>query len=224
MIKNIIIKIFPSLGIPKRYLKALFDTFFSKRKSFSQYGEDMRLYELIKKHNLNKYPYLDIGANHPTTISNTFLLYKNGMHGIVIEPNRELISLHKLFRKRDHQIVIGCGSKNMIAQFYISKTPVISSFKSDAAGDVLKAEFVPIMRLDDVLRGLDIDKISLISIDVEGLNLDVLEGAKETLIKSKLICIEFDNEVERQNIVNVLSTNFQLVDTIHCNLIFENIH
>lgn len=224
MIKDVLVSYFPSLGAPKRYLTALYDTILSKRKTFSQYGEDIKLFDLIKKHNLIQIPYLDIGANHPTTISNTFLLYKNGMNGIIIEPNSELISLHKKFRSKDKQIAIGCGSKNVIAQFYISKTPVISSFKSEAAGDVQKAEFLPIMRLDDIMSGLNIDKISLLSIDVEGLNLDVLEGAEETLKKAKLICIEFDNESERQKIINLLSPNFQLIDTIHCNLIFENIY
>ena len=62
-----------------------------QRDSYSQHGEDKLVRQLLEKLNLKDLLYVDIGANHPIKISNTYLLYRNGMRGIVIEPNRDFL-------------------------------------------------------------------------------------------------------------------------------------
>ena len=46
--------------------------------SYAQSGEDLILAHLFYKLNIAKPTYLDIGANHPSFISNTYFFYLRG--------------------------------------------------------------------------------------------------------------------------------------------------
>src|SRR5688500_16482591 len=63
------------------------------RYYFAQEGEDIKILYLLQKYN-NGF-YLDIGANHPITNSNTFKLYLMGWNGILVDGNKHLIDKAK---------------------------------------------------------------------------------------------------------------------------------
>jgi len=223
MIKKFLVNRLPFLGNYKRLLFAMKDSFFV-RETYSQHQEDLFIYEFLKRYNLAKSIYVDIGANHPTDISNTYLLYKNGFTGVVIEPNQELIRLFKLFRKKDIALCIGCSDKTGIMPFYVSKTPVLSTFQQEREVDINTHQvyYVPIMKLDDALSNIPFEFINLLSIDVEGINYEVLLGAQKTIEKSLLICIEYDKAEEKEKYVEVLGSYFELIKEFGCNLLFVN--
>ncbi len=225
MIKNFIIKYFPSLGRYKRFLKAMIDVN-SFKESYSQFGEDIYILELLRKYNLCNTSYVDVGANHPTSISNTFLLYKNQLQGIIIEPNPELIKLFKRFRKRDIPLQVGCNDSSSVKQFYISKTPVISTFSKEhnffKEDGVYRKIYVPILTLDDCLKDFNMSSISFLNIDVEGLNREVLNGSSETCKKTSIISIEFDSDEDIDYYLTFFGENFVLDKTFGCNAIFIN--
>lgn len=215
---------FPALGIPKRWLLALGHTLLPQR-SYSQFGEDLIVLNMLKAAGYHTGCYVDVGANHPTAISNTYLLYRNGYRGIAIEPNKELCGLFSRFRKQDTVLSVGCADRNELMPFYVSKTPVISTFTKAhnlyKDSHILKTEYVPILRLDDCLKPFDMPVIHFLSIDVEGLNREVLAGAPETLQKTWLLCIEYDTEAELAAYQPYLK-NFREVQRVGCNAIFEN--
>jgi len=215
---------FPALSVPKRWLLALWHTLLPKN-SFAQSGEDLILLNLLKKAGYNTGFYVDVGANHPTSISNTYLLYRHGYRGIAIEPNKELCGLFARFRKGDTALCVGCADYNQLMPFYVSKTPVISTFTKahNLYNDdhILKTQYVPILRLDDCLKPFEIQIIHVLSIDVEGLNKEVLMGAPDTLDKTYLLCIEFDKE-EDLNIYRKLLPGFVEIQRAHCNIVFMN--
>ncbi|MFY7965479.1 MAG: FkbM family methyltransferase [Chitinophagaceae bacterium] len=224
MIKQFAINYLPFLGKYKRFIKALAQTKQNK-KSYSQHQEDAFLVSYIKENNIeiNKYKYVDVGANHPTDISNTYLLYKIGMTGFIIEPNKELINLFKIFRKKDILFNIGVSNSTSMLRFYVSKTPVISSFVNNwRDSDTSNSYFVPVMSLDDALKESLRDPIFFLSIDVEGLNTQVLQGALLTAAKSLLVCIEWDDEAEKLNYQKILGSNFIVLKDFGCNTIFKN--
>ena len=224
MIKKFLIRYFPFLGKYKRFLKAIQHSI-QNIDTYSQHKEDIFFIDYIKKNNLSitNYIYVDVGANHPTDISNTFLLYKNGMKGIIVEPNQELINLFKFFRKKDILFNIGVGNVTSMLNFFVSKTPVISSFiDSWGDSDISDNYFVPVMLLDDALRNIEQKPIFLLSIDVEGMNTEALEGAKETFSKSLLVCIEWDDLNEKEKYSKILGSNFNPIIDLGCNKIFEN--
>ena len=57
--------------------------FLRKRKSFSQFKEDIFINDFFKNQKIGKY--VDLGAFHPMRLNNTYLLYKRGWSGTNID-------------------------------------------------------------------------------------------------------------------------------------------
>jgi len=221
----------PWLGPPVRYARAARDAMLPPRSSYSQHGEDAYLQGLLEAYDLRRGIYVDVGASHPTTISNTYLFYRCGLRGVTIEPNVEYVTLHRKFRPRDMVLSAGCGSKAGVAVLQVSKTPVLSRVVAHEpaqrsagplTGAVLRHDLIPLLPLDAALQGIEFDWIFLLSIDAEGLDLEVLRGAGETLRRALFVCIEAHNEEERSAIQAHLGAGFALERAMACNLIFRN--
>lgn len=151
------------------------------------------------------------------------MLYRNGLKGILIEPNRELIKLSKIFRKKDiAALAVGCADYNGIATLYISKTPVLSSFNYNAELQIRKVEYLPLLTLDNILKDFKYSFINFLSIDVEGLSLSVLRGAYQSLTKTLLLCIEYDNERDILNFDDLLNNKFERIGIFGCNILYLN--
>jgi FkbM family methyltransferase len=223
--KSLLVNNFPILGQYKRWFKGAIDHLGQTKQTYAQSQEDVFISEFLSAYNLKDSIYIDVGANHPTDISNTYLLYRQGYHGIIIEPNEELIKLFRRFRKRDILLMLGCSNKCGVVKFNISKTPVISSFDDNREDmNIWKRVFIPVMPLDNAISEIPFSFVNLLSIDVEGLNFEVLDGARATLKKTLLICIEFDTKDDAEKYDSVLLPDFQLVSTIGCNLFYANLH
>lgn len=222
-IKEFLANIFPFLGIYKRFIKAAYDVLMPA-KTYSQHGEDQQIYDLLIKNNLLKGIYVDVGANHPTSISNTYLFYRKGYHGISIEPNHELTRLHRWFRRRDKVIEVGVGSHAGILEFSISKTPVLSSFNKIEGNGLWKTEYVPVLTLDAVITFAKPERIFLLTVDTEGFNYHVIQGAKKTLELTDLLCIEVDDSKNEALITQCLMSdhNFRMIKKLGCNILFIN--
>jgi hypothetical protein len=62
--------------------------FNSDRKvSYSQSGEDVIVDFIFQILKIQKPSYLDVGAHHPSYLSNTYLFYQKGCQGVCIEPD-----------------------------------------------------------------------------------------------------------------------------------------
>lgn len=216
--------LFPKLGKIKRKLTAFRHAQLSVKESYAQTGEDREVKQLLEKYYPNEqWFYIDIGANHPSDISNTYLLYRHGARGVTIEPFSELADLHKQYRPDDIVLPVGCSKENSIAEIFISKTPVLSSLHKEEAGEVWKTEYIPVYKLDTIVEALKIDKIHFLSIDVEGLDLEVLKGSIESLKKVSFVCVEGNTpQIQEELSAFLIKQNFTLTKKIHCNLIFQN--
>lgn len=213
---------FPALGKPKRFFLAYLSMLLPTKRTYSQINDDQIAMSLLrKKYGRKSIFYVDIGANHPSRLSNTYLMYRLGNSGLTIDPNTELMHLHKITRPRDSQLSIGCGKKTELKNFYSSTTPVLSSFIMKNVSNVLNINFLPIFTLDDICNSLNIKHIDFLSIDTEGLDLDVLQGAKKILENTFLVCVEANSSIEEKKIVNFLSNlGFNLKVKNQWNLFF----
>lgn len=156
------------------------------RKSFSQQGEDIVLYHLF--HDLMKIQtpiYIDIGAADPVEASNTFLLYWTGGHGVLVEPNPMYVETLRRRRPRDIVVPAGVGVTDAPeADYYVIRgKPTLNTFSPqeadrlratmgpDAVETTLKMPLISLNRL--IARHLG-KAPDLLSIDVEGMDLDIL--------------------------------------------------
>src|ERR1035437_2058923 len=81
------------------------------RKSYSQCGDDLNIDYVFRWRGIAHPSYIDIGANHPYSISNTAIFYENGCRGINVEANPQLIFVFQAARPDDINLNVGIGDK-----------------------------------------------------------------------------------------------------------------
>jgi FkbM family methyltransferase len=169
--------------------------------TFSQFGEDVIIANLFALLAVVRPTYLDIGAHHPLHVSNTALMHLRGSRGVNVEANPDLISPFHEFRSNDVTVNVGVGAKAGRLNFYrIDAFSGRNTFDKDVAeafvrehpefkiADTLQVDVLP---LNDIVRiycnGTYPD---FLSIDVEGLDYDVLRSADFSSSRPKVICVE----------------------------------
>lgn len=194
--------------------------------SYSQHGEDAWLLRQLSGTDPAGTMYVDVGGSHPMRLSNTYLLYRHGFDGVVIEPHHELVHLHRRFRRRDVAIWAGCGSVPALQPFYVSSTSVLSSFQESwlderREGRHLRVDYVPVLPLDVLLTPFAERSISLLSIDAEGMDVEILAGGIQALARTSFLCIEANDEIAERRISNVVGGQFELARRFGCNLVWK---
>lgn len=174
------------------YLKPYFYRRF--KTSFSKSGEDIQLWQLLKK---NHGTYVDIGGHHPIFGNNTYFFYIRGWQGIVVEPNPVFKELYHKFRPNDILISEGIADFNGELEYYEFESSLLNSFsndhikKSDLLSSVANIKKIPVKTLSTVFKNIDFNRsIDFLSIDVEGLELNVLKGNNWDSHRPRYIILE----------------------------------
>lgn len=174
--------------------------------AYAQAGEDLILARLFYKENILKPSYLDIGANHPSYLSNTYYFYVRGSRGVCIEPNPVLFRKFKKVRTSDTVLNVGVGiGEEKEADFYLfsGRFDGLSTFSKEQAyywknvgmDKVGKIDFdriirVPLLRVNDILQRYCAMLPDFISIDVEGLDLEILKSIDFNTYRPLAFCVE----------------------------------
>lgn len=213
------------------------------RISYSQNGEDLIIRDLLHRLRIKSPTYLDIGANEPFKISNTYLLYSKGNRGVCVEPNVHLYK--KMLQKRPGDTCINAGiafDEKREADFYLfpKEANGLGTFsKSEAefweqTGNervgkykVEKVVSVPLIDINEVMGKYFSPHPNFISIDVEGLDLQLLQSIDFTKYKPEVFCVETlaysgsEKEVKNTALINFLTDRgyFVFADT-YINTIF----
>lgn len=176
------------------------------RRFYSQAGEDMllSLYYEGKKH---KGFYVDVGAHHPYRFSNTAYFYKRGWRGINIEPTPSLFKAFPRRRRRDINLNVGIGNGEKLT-FYVFNEGALNTFDPEIARSrdgSYDGKYRIIDRIEVQTRTLAdiLDKhlpagtpIDLLTIDVEGMDFDVLKSNDWTRYLPQFILVECESELD----------------------------
>ena len=216
----------PRLADLWRYSTALAAARLPVRSSYSQHGEDVWLFDQVRDLPRDRFQYVDVGANHPARLSNTYLLYRQGFTGVVVEPNESLLALHRRFRPRDTAIRSACGEHARLAPFVIRTIAGASSLSRAAAPDVSsrvrRVDYVPVLPLDAIVGVAVPGPIAVLSIDTEGSDTEVLRSASRALERSLFVVVEANTAEEAESIRNILEPGFEMVREAGPNLIWRN--
>lgn len=130
--------------------------------------------------------YLDLGANHAIQLSNTYMLYTNGMRGVLVEANPQLIPELKFYRSEDI-ILNKCVSIDQkdATDFYILSGDGLSTTSWESVQEIMQVN--PAITLTETVSVESItvneilnkyfDKAPLIlNIDLEGMEEMILSG------------------------------------------------
>ena len=153
-------------------------------RSYSQQAEDMILRCLFQSRGSGFY--VDVGAHHPTRYSNTRYFYARGWRGINIDALPGIMDLFKAARPKDINLQVGVSAQAQTLNYYRFNDPAVNGFC--LSEDRLK-ELEPQFKLVDIvpvktmpLRSILSEHlpagtaIDFLSIDVEGLEMEVLES------------------------------------------------
>lgn len=170
---------------------------------YSQFGEDEYLLGIMGGKNLQSVTYLDIGAAHPIIGSNTFLFYQNGASGITVDANPYLINRHKKMRPRDKQVHTCVGSYDSHVAFDLYSNWSFSKRSDNSA--LMKGVqriTVPQISINSLLTSFNNNKEWFLSLDVEGLEVEILESAN------------FDISCPRYCLIEVTKSSFGKIEKI----------
>lgn len=163
--------------------------------SYAQHGDDFMVLNLFKLLGIPKPSYLDLGAHHPTNISNTRLLYERGSRGVNVEANPNLIEAFRKERPEDRNINVGVGPVAGQASFFMysdsSGRNTFSRAEMESMRGLMtvsKEMVLPIVTLTTILNDYFGTFPDFISCDIEGLDFDVLSSANLTL--GSVVCVE----------------------------------
>ncbi len=181
------------------------------QRSWSQSGEDLIAYYLLSNVLGVQHPtYLDIGANSPKYLSNTYLLYQLGCTGVCVEPDPELAAAFAAARPRDRVVNIGVGASDIAEmEFYVFNTRYMNTFSAEQRDALLnqqgvilvKTIMVPLIsaaNLIDKHLGYTPDFVSL---DTECFDLPILKTWDFSRHRPKVFCVEtVDQEKDPQKV------------------------
>ena len=214
MIKKIIKKYLPFKL--KKILFAVNNILFSRNYSYSQEGEDLILNRFFEKQ--NKGFYIDVGAHHPVRFSNTYMFYKRGWSGINIDAMPNSMKIFNLLRPRDINLEIPISLNEKKMTYYSFNDPAINGFNKNLSQSrtndykLISKISLETKTLEKLLDKYLIKKeIDFLSIDVEGLDLEVLKSTNLKKYKPKIILVEilesnFDN-LKNCDLYNFLMDN-----------------
>ena len=169
------------------------------RTSYSQAGEDAIVRYLFNDYGLKSITYLDLGTNIPDYCNNTYWFYKNKSRGVCVEADSSLIENIKKSRPRDKVINVGVSVSNeKEADFYIFNEPAINTFNKLEADErsisgkykIIKVNKVPLLNINDIISDNFKSYPDYLSIDIEGLDLDVLKSLNFSIYPIPVICVE----------------------------------
>ena len=223
-------------------LKLIQKKIISKKIYYSFSGVDIIIKNIFR--NKKNGFYVDVGCQNPIKNNNTYLLHKKGWFGLNIDLDKDNIDIFNVSRPDDENI--NTAISNKVGQtdlyFYHRKSPINTIDKSTS--DFQKANVSQIKKiqtntLNNILNNSKYKntKINLLSVDVEGHELQVFEGLDFNLYKPEVIVVEVLDlnvkklEIKNLNIENLLNTelykfliskNYILVNCIYSDLIFIN--
>jgi len=168
------------------------------RKSYAQCGEDLILRFLLEGLHKETGTYLDIGAHHPYYLNNTYLLYARHWQGANIDPLSENIEQFDAVRPRDLNVCCGIASTTGVRDLYVFDPKTLSTFDPETAERyklqghrISEVRQVQMLDVGDLLNRCELCRnVDLLSIDIEGGEIEVISGLLERGVAPSVIVCE----------------------------------
>lgn len=201
--------------ITKKLLAALFPRIRYGVMAYSSEGEDLILRRIFGRK--QKGVYVDVGAHHPFRFSNTYLFYKKNWRGINIDPQPGMRALFNKYRPDDTNLEMGVSGVPQELTYAIFNEPALNTFSAERVMEytqkpdyqVIDRKKVKTAPLADILdrylpAGTPID---FITIDVEGMDLEVLRSNNWDKYRPSYVLVEsqpYDIEKEDSEVFSFM--------------------
>jgi FkbM family methyltransferase len=174
------------------------------RESHSQQGEDLIVQSICDALAITQPTYLDIGAADPCQDNNTYLLYKKGCRGVLVEPNPAFCRKLRSRRPGDTVLNIGVGITDQTeADYYMLSGrdgDYLNSFskaqvdevvaRSEGTRRIARVLKMPLVNINRIIEAHFAGAPSFVSIDTEGLDLAILKTFDFERFRPAVFCVE----------------------------------
>lgn len=176
---------------------------FYNKATYSQSGEDAILSYVLNfmGYDLTDITYLDLGANHAVSMSNTYTYYRNGCRGVLVEANPELIP--DLQKQRAGDIIvnkaIAFDSSQKMIDFYVMSGDGLSTISKEEAQHACEVNPDLYIKETYQVETITIKEIfetyfehapEIMSIDLEGIETQILSEIDFETTRPLLIVLE----------------------------------
>ena len=202
--------------------------------AFSQEGEDLILRRIFEGQ-VGGF-YVDVGAHHPSRFSNTFHFYRHGWRGINIDPNPDAVALFRRVRPEDINLCLGVAEVDGSMPYYLFDEPALNTLDATLSEQRQRGTAYRLVGqrevqvrplaaiLSDNVAGRDID---LMTIDVEGFDLQVLRSNDWNRFRPRCLLIE-SREADLQDLLAdpvhafAVSVHYRLLAKTVSTLIYQD--
>lgn len=202
--------------------------------SYAQTGEDVIVFTLLQGLLKIESPvYLDIGAHHPTYLSNTYYMYRKGCSGVCVEPDPTLFDVIRRRRPRDLCLNVGVGEgSGKVANFYVMTSKTLSTFSREEAESQVKGHGekieqiipIPLLSIEEILTKHLQRAPHFVSLDTEGLDLTILKGFDFERYRPEVFCVETLTHPDERKLTEIFSfmegKNYLVFADTYINTIF----
>jgi FkbM family methyltransferase len=179
--------------------------------------------------------YVDIGAHEPVIGNNTFWFYRAGGDGVLIEPNPVYAQKLRAARPRDTVLDVGIGVSDVeeADYFVLDGDGQLNTFSKKQADTmvavhhkkIVKTMKRKLVKLSEVLEAnFKRGSPHVISIDAEGMDLDILKSIDWKRWRPMLVCAETADpetgKVEREIVDFMASQGYTARGGSYINTIF----
>jgi len=208
------------------------------KPTFAQQGEDVVVAEILQDEVHNQSPtYVDIGAWDPISGSNTYLLYRQGFRGVLVEPNPTFAAKLREVRPRDTVVEAGIGDNEQetLVDYYVidwggGQCNTFSKGQADALSRRFGRNMVqrvlkrPMMHVNKLLaKYFPSGGPDFFSVDAEGFDYTILKGLDFERFRPQVICAEtaiLDGLVEENIIDLVKAKDYEVRGGSYLNTVF----
>jgi FkbM family methyltransferase len=172
---------------------ATFSKFCKNKVTYSQNYQD--LFVLYFASNGS---FIEIGASDGVTDNNTYLLENLGWQGICFEPNKNYsIELNKRNCRIDNRAVY--TESGLTVSFSIDYIPTFSGIIKPDKQKLTTQKVVEVetISLNDVFKFLNCKKVTYLSLDTEGTELEILSTFNFNKYKIQLITVEHNGNLQK---------------------------
>jgi FkbM family methyltransferase len=175
---------------------------------YSQNSEEIVILNYFHLQEIKKGTFIDIGANDGITLSNTRALAELGWSGVLIEPSKEAYKRACENNKNNLSIQIyncAIGKENKLITFYESgehlgkgDTSLLSTIVKDELSRWKDETFTENVAMcydwKYFLEQSELKEFDFISMDIEGMELEVLPQMDLNELKVYLFCVEWNGK------------------------------
>ncbi|MBC7801985.1 MAG: FkbM family methyltransferase [Gemmatimonadaceae bacterium] len=169
------------------------------KTAYSWEGEDLLVHKVAADVlGINRGFYVDVGAHHPCAMSNTHYLYQRGWRGLNIDAMPGSMAAFDALRPDDTNVEMGVAAAPGHLRYSMFTDPALNGILPEAMiashvrrGIALIGQTeIEVQPLPVILDRHGVTAIDLLSVDIEGLDEDVLRSHDFTRCRPKLVLVE----------------------------------